>query len=262
MQNVSSKVVSLVSPPLTECRDLINDALAKQKVLIVVGNCTANYEGRAASKLTWGERVLMIKADGSVLIHRRLGYEPVNWQPPRCQFHVSLEEGKLLCILATRRKPKESLKLLFDHVSAALALTLADEGEFAMHVTEEQMKRAIMFDPSLVEAGLKLISEETKMGESGFTDVFAEDAQGRLVVIEIKRNPASREAALQLNRYVETLKGRVNRPVRGILAAPELRSGTSTLLARLGYDFKAVSPEKCFQVLKPRADSRLSEFLQ
>lgn len=236
--------------------------MAKQKVVVLAGNCAVDYEGRAASKLTWGERVLMIKADGSVLIHRRSGYEPVNWQPPKCQFHISVEDGKLLSISATRQKPRESLKVLFDDVTVALAVTLADEGEFAMHVTEEQMKQAILRDPSLVEAGLKLISEETKMGDSGFTDVYAEDAQGRLVVVEIKRNPASREAALQLNRYVETLRKRVNRPVRGILAAPELRSGTSTLLARLGYDFKAVSPEKCFQVLKPRADSRLSEFLQ
>ncbi len=262
MSLADSKVVSLVSPSLTECRDLINDALAKQKVLIVAGNCTVNYEGRAASKLTWGERVLVVKADGSVLIHRRSGYEPVNWQPPRCQFRVGLEDGKLLSILAIRQKPKESLRLLFDKVSVALAVTLADEGEFAMHVTEEQMKRAIMLDPSLIETELKLISKETKMGDSGFTDVYAEDGHGRLVVVEIKRNPASRDAALQLNRYVETLRKRVNRPVRGILAAPELRSGTSTLLARLGYDFKAVSPEKCFQILKPRADARLSEFLQ
>jgi len=262
LSSVSSKVNSLVSPQLTDCRDLIIDAIAKQKVLIVAGNCTVNYEGRAASKLTWGERVLMIKADGSVLIHRRSGYEPVNWQPPKCQLQVSLDNGKLLSVLATRQKPKESLRLLFDKVTMAVALSLTDEGEFAMHVTEEQMKRAIMLDPSLVEPGLKPISEETKMGESGFTDVYAEDARGRLVVIEIKRNPASRDAVLQLNRYVETLRKRVNRPVRGILAAPELRSGTSTLLARLGYDYKTVSPERCFQTLKPRTDARLSEFLQ
>jgi RecB family endonuclease NucS len=152
--------------------------------------------------------------------------------------------------------------LIFDTITAALALTLADEGEFAMHVTEEQMKRAIMVDPSLVEPGLKLISEERRMGDSGFTDVYAEDASGQLVVIEIKRNAASRDAALQLNRYVETLRKRVSRPVRGILAAPELKSGTSTLLIRLGFDFKAVFPEKCFQVLKPRKDARLGEFLQ
>ena len=262
MTEVESKVVSLVSPQLTECRDLINDALAKQKVLLMAGNCTVNYEGRAASKLTWGERVLIIKADGSVLLHRRLGYEPVNWQPAKCRFQTSLEEGKLLRIVATRQKPKESLQLLFDDVAIVTTLSLADKGEFAMHVTEEQMKRAIMLDPSLVEPGLKLISEERKMGESGFTDVYAEDRDGRLVVIEIKRNAASREAALQLNRYVETLRKRVTRPVRGILAAPELKSGTSTLLARLGYDFKPVSPEKCFQILKPRTDARLSEFLQ
>jgi len=241
---------------------MIMDAIAKQKVLIVAGNCTVSYEGRAASKLTWGERVLMIKADGSVLIHRRSGYEPVNWQPPKCRFRVSLDDGRLLTVVATRQKPKESLRLIFDKVTVAVALSLTDEGEFAMHVTEGQMKRAIMLDPSLVELGLKLISEEAKMGESGFTDVYAEDAQGRLVVIEIKRNAASRDAVLQLNRYVETLRKRVNRAVRGILAAPELRSGTSTLLARLGYDYKAVSPERCFQILKPGTDARLSEFLQ
>jgi len=241
---------------------MIMDAIAKQKVLIVAGNCTVSYEGRAASKLTWGERVLMIKADGSVLIHRRSGYEPVNWQPPKCRFRVSLDDGRLLSVVATRQKPKESLRLIFDKVTVAVALSLTDEGEFAMHVTEGQMKRAIMLDPSLVELGLKLISEEAKMGESGFTDVYAEDAQGRLVVIEIKRNAASRDAVLQLNRYVETLRKRVNRAVRGILAAPELRSGTSTLLARLGYDYKAVSPERCFQILKPGTDARLSEFLQ
>jgi len=262
LPQVESKVVPLVSPQLTDCRDLINDALGKQKMLVIVGNCTVNYEGRAASKLTWGERVLIIKTDGSVLIHRRSGYEPVNWQPPKCQFRVTLEEGKLLSIVATRRKPRESLRLLFDDITVALALTLADEGEFAMHVTEEQMKQAIIVEPSLVEAGLKLISEERKMGDSGFTDVYAEDSQGRLVVVEIKRNAATRDAALQLNRYVETLRKRVNRPVRGILAAPDLKPGTSTLLAKLGYDFKAVSPEKCFQILKPRTDTRLSEFLQ
>jgi RecB family endonuclease NucS len=261
MSQVSPKVISMVSPQLTDCRDLINDALAKQKVLIVTGNCTVDYEGRAASKLTWGERVLMIKADGSVLLHRRSGYEPVNWQPPRCQFRVRIEDGKLLSVLATRQKPRESLKLVFDKIAVVMALALDDEGEFAMHVTEEQMKQAILLEPSLVEPGLKLISDETKMGDSGFTDVYAEDSSGRLVVIEIKRTPASRDAALQLNRYVVTLRKRVSRPVRGILAAPGLRSGTSVILAKLEYEFKAISPEKCFQVLKPRTDARLSEFL-
>lgn len=262
MSGVASNVVSQVSPKLGDCLNLINDALFKHRMLILAGNCTVDYEGRAASKLTWGERVLMIKADGSVLIHRRTGYEPVNWQPPKCQFRIAIEGDKLLNIVATRQKPRESLRLVFDDVTLALALTLNDEGQFAMHVTEEQMKRAIMIEPSLVEPGLKLISEERKMVDSGFTDVCAEDSSGQLVVIEIKRNPANRNAVLQLNRYVVTLRKRVNRPVRGILAAPELKSGTSTLLTKLGFDFKQISPEKCFRILKPRTEARLSDFLQ
>lgn len=257
-----TRVVSLISPPLTECRTLINDALVKQKMLIVAGNCTVNYEGRAASKLTWGERVLIIKADGSVLIHRLSGYAPVNWQPPRCQLSTNIEDGKLLSIVAVRQKPKESLKLVFDSITAILALSLADEGEFAMHVTEEQMKKAILTDPSLVEPGLTLIAEERKMGDSGFTDVYAEDSNGQLVVIEIKRKPAGCDAVLQLNRYVTTLRKRVNRPVRGVVAAPEIRSGAAVLLEKFGYDFKPVAPDKCFQILKPRVDARISDFLK
>jgi RecB family endonuclease NucS len=141
-----------------------------------------------------------------------------------------------------------------------MSLNLLDEGEFAMHVTEEQMKRALLFEPSMIEPGLKLIAEEHHLADAGFTDIYAEDGEGRLVVVEIKRVPAGKDAVLQLNRYIETLKKRVNRPVRGILAAPKLKAGAVEPLAKLGLEFKAVSLEKCFQVLKPHTGTRLTEF--
>jgi len=63
-----------------ETQRSIKEALAQRKLLLLVGNCWVNYKGRASSKLEPGERIVIIKEDGSVLVHRPCGYEAVNWQ--------------------------------------------------------------------------------------------------------------------------------------------------------------------------------------
>ena len=67
---------------LAEAAERIRMAIRSKEFLVIVGRMEVNYEGRASSTLGSGDRVLMIKPDGSVLIHRPTGYEPVNWQPP------------------------------------------------------------------------------------------------------------------------------------------------------------------------------------
>ena len=67
---------------LAEAVERIREAIRSKRLLIVVGRMEVSYAGRASSILGSGDRVLMIKPDGSVLIHRPMGYEPVNWQPP------------------------------------------------------------------------------------------------------------------------------------------------------------------------------------
>ena len=54
------------------------------------------------------------------------------------------------------------------------------------------MKQAILTAPELVEEGMKPLEAEKSFGEAGFTDIYAEDNHGNLVVVEIKRNPATR----------------------------------------------------------------------
>jgi hypothetical protein len=140
--------------------------------------------------------------------------------------------------------------------------TLTDAGEFALHVTEEQMKQAILIAPHLVEVGLKPLEEEKSLGYAGFTDIFAEDKNGLLVVVEIKRVPASRDAVVQLERYLDTLRKRIRRPIRGMVVAPELRKSAQPLLNSLKLEFVRLAPEKCFSVLKSRRDMKLSHFLK
>ncbi len=81
-----------------------------------------------------------------------------------------------------------------------------------------------------------------------------------MVVIEIKRRTAGKEAALQLEKYVQSLKKVVNREVRGILAAPGVAKGVQRLLVTLGLDFKLVDPKKCAEIIRKSDVKRLSEF--
>lgn len=253
-------VVTLENPTLEDAHELVKEALSERKALLIVGNCRVGYRGRASSKLEAGERIVVVKEDGSVLVHRPSGYEPVNWQPPGCLFQSRLAE-RVLEIRAIRQKPSESVKLFFDRLYLVSALSLVDAGEFSLYASEEDMQRAILLEPSLIEPNFKPISYEKKV-EPGFIDVYGIDEDGRFVVVEIKRKTAGRKAALQLDRYVEAIKGMVNREVRGVLAAPRLGKGVQRLLMSLGLDFKALDPKACGAVLTRSKTRKLAEFFE
>ena len=246
----------LVSPNVKEAVKVVKEAVSQRKTLLVIGNCWVRYRGRASSKLEPGERILIIKEDGSLLVHRSVGYEPVNWQPPGCIFHTQVK-GDMMEIRAVRRKPAESVRVFFDRIHMVSALSLVDSGEFTLYASEEDMQRAILLEPSLVEEGFKPISYEKKV-EPGFVDVYGVDKDENFVVVEIKRKTASNEAVLQLARYVDAIRNKVNRKVRGILVAPNIAKGVQRLLATLNLDFKALDPKKCAKSLK-RSETRKLE---
>jgi len=253
-------ITALINPTVDKAVSLIKDAFFKRQGLLIIGNCWVDYRGRASSKLESGERIAVFKEDGSVLVHRPVGYEPVNWQPSGCIFHVG-PVGAILQIKAVRRKPPESVRISFDRVYLVSVLNLVDAGEFALHTSEEDMQKAVLLMPSLVEDGLKPISYEKKV-EPGFVDVYCEDKAGRLVIIEIKRKTAGKQAALQLAKYAEALRDMVNKEVRGVLAAPSLGKGVQRLLTTLGLEFKALDPKKCAEVLSKPETKRLAEFFE
>jgi len=250
---------ALINPTVHESVSLIKQAFSKHQGVLIIGNCTVDYRGRASSQLTLGERLIILKQDGSVLVHRPVGYEPVNWQPPGCLFHVNAV-GNNMHVSAVRRQPTESVKISFDSIYLLATLSLSDTGNFTLHASEEDMQEAVLLTPSLIEEGLKPIAYEKKI-QPGFVDVYCEDKIGKLVVIEIKRKTAGKEAALQLAKYVGAVKNTVNKQVRGVLAAPSLGKGVQRLLTTLGLEFKALDPKKCAQILTKPENRRLQEFL-
>jgi RecB family endonuclease NucS len=250
-----------IKPTINEVVDSLDGALRARKLVLLIGECKVDYDGRASSTLEWGERLTIIKQDGSVLVHRPTGYEPINWQPPRCMVRVTLLNTGTLMLIASRSQPRETVSIEYRSIELAISTDLKDSAEFSLHVTEEQMKQALLISPELIEEGLKPLQAEKSLGEAGFTDIYAQDKNGRIVVVEIKRSAASNDAVLQLQGYLETLRGRVDKPLRGIIAAPELRKSAQPTLDKCKFEFVPVSPEECFAVLKAMKDMKLNQFM-
>ena len=255
------KAQMLYTPEINEeTKTLIEQSLAQRRMLLLIGKCRVEYQGRATSRLDAGDRLIIVKQDHSLLVHRPIGHEAVNWQLSGCVFRVSIEEGALV-VTSIHQRPHELVKICFDQLHLAVILNLKDQAEFTLHATEEDMQKAILLEPSILEDGFTPVSYEKKV-EPGFVDIYGVDSEGRFAVVEIKRKAAGRNAVLQLSRYVKTLREGANREVRGILVAPEIAKGCQRLLESLKLSFKPLNPQKCASILQRTKTLSLTDFLE
>lgn len=259
--NADQKVWCSVSLNGEDAKVILEQGISQKRLIQVLGSCHVEYQGRARSVLSEGERLLLLKPDGSILVHQATGVEPVNWQPPGATLKVSVNDGKL-SLQATRTKAHETVQITFSTVLCITLSSLQDAGQFSMHLTEEEMQKVLSLHPDLVETGLRTIRRERRV-IPGFIDLFARDKTGRFVVVEIKRSRADRDAVLQLHSYIKSLQAAENASpqIRGILVAPSLTKGTHALLEQLGLEYRRIEPSKCYQHLRESGTRRLTEYL-
>ena len=221
----------------------------------VAAECEVVYVGRAASLTEAGDYVVMVKHDGSVQVHGARGVKPINWQPRTDDLRVVRDEDDRVVLMAERHKPDELVQVTFNRVSLAMTLELRDEKVFQLHGSEAQMHAALARDPSVIEPGLRVLEHELLVGVGGI-DLYAMDALGRYVIVEVKRAKATQEAVHQLERYVNAVREQVPGEVRGILAAPDISKPARTVLERLGLEFceLAALPEE------PKPEAQLALF--
>jgi RecB family endonuclease NucS len=232
---------------------LVVTALQRKRFTIIYGRCSVEYEGRGASRLGPGDRVVIVKPDGAVLVHRPTGYSPVNWQPDSKTISVEESQGGLV-LRSVRSRPHETLTVLFHNVYAVLVLgEMEDTAEFIEYVDESEIRDYLYEHPEEIEQGLRPLAKEKPIG-NGYADIYAVDSKGLPVVIEVKRVAAGPDAVRQLHRYVETLKKDSKTRVRGILAAPSITKEALALLTSLGLEFKQVNLQEIYR--KTRAQAR------
>ncbi|MFT4882415.1 MAG: RecB family endonuclease NucS [Natronomonas sp.] len=236
-----TEVESRVAPGAEAARNLAAAALDREATVVVFGRCTVEYDGRAASMLGPGDRLVVLKPDGTALVHTDEGQQPVNWQPPGCDHSVSVEEG--LVVRSERETPPETLLVEFEGVAHAAAYDGSDPKELSLSGTEADLKQRVLAEPELVEAGFEPRATERET-PAGAVDVFGVDADGNRVVLELKRRRVGPDAVSQLNRYVDALARDLHADavVRGVLVAPSVTDRARRLLAERGLEFVSLEP--------------------
>lgn len=205
----------------------------------VAGRCAIDYQGRAASQLPSGNRLLLFKPDGTLLVHGSRKLKPVNWQPPGCTFSAAREDGKVV-LTASREKPKETVRIVLEEVQFVVSMSLDDGDELDLQGSEDDLQAFLAMRPQLIEPGFRFWSRERASGR-GPMDLYGEDAQGRRVVVEVKRRAAGVKEADQLRRYVERERAaRGDTPVRGILVAPQVSDKARKYLGDLDLEYREV----------------------
>lgn len=232
---------------LEEYADIIRRGIAQHKVVLILASCSVDYEGRGASTLSEGERIIVVKNDWAFLVHRPSGYSPVNWQPQSSIIEVDVQGG-LLIIKAVRSRPHEVVTVRISNVGLVVVSSLTDTAEFVEYMSEHDIRDLLAQHPDLLEEGLAVTNIE-KPVEPGFVDLYGVDKNGRIVVVELKRVTATREAVNQLHRYVQAVRKSLGRSVRGVLAAPNITRSALELVGRLGLEYKQLNLKKLRSIL-------------
>jgi RecB family endonuclease NucS len=198
-------------------------------VRLVIARCAVDYAGRLTAHLPLATRLLLVKADGSVLVHSDGGsYKPLNWMSPPCKLSVSepADEARAAGVTQvwTVQHTKSDDKLVV-----------------SLHEVLHDTSHELGVDPGLVKDGVeahlqKLLAEQvTTLGEGwslvrreyptaiGPVDLLVRDAAGATVAVEIKRR-GEIDGVEQLTRYLELLnRDPLLSPVAGIFAAQEIK---------------------------------------
>jgi RecB family endonuclease NucS len=232
----------ILNPKVSDALDFIekhHKSKADKTLLLLIGDCMIDYRGRARSFLDWGERVIMIKQDGAVLVHQPIMREPINWQPTGSKTGFSVKDDHLI-LRSHHKSPPEKMKISFRDLKLITATSLRDKAKLVISGMETDVVNEIISNPEVIEEGLR-ISKREKHVKSGMIDLFGYDINHTPVIIEVKRSLANISAVHQLRMYVSDIKKDVDQAnVRGILCAPRVPDMVKKLLSDYGLEWKEV----------------------
>lgn len=232
------KLITLQKPDPREAANKLLNGNISGKVVTAHVNCTVTYEGRAASTIEEGERIIIVKPDGTLLVHGDENYQPINWQSSGAEISADIsEEGHLQVIGET----DEYLEITCLEIYQLTVFNNKDSAELQLEGTEEEMHQRILENPEVIEDGLTNLEHEKKFS-FGRVDVFAKDSSGRPVIIEVKRRPATRDHVYQLYTYVMEYNQVSSTTARGILVAPTCTEYIHEVLDSYDLEYAQLDP--------------------
>jgi RecB family endonuclease NucS len=204
-------------------------------VRLVIARCSVDYSGRLTAHLPLATRLLLVKADGSVLVHSDGGsYKPLNWMAPPCAMaelepdDAQAAEGVIAVWRVVHAKSGDSLTVLIHEVLHDTSHELGVDPGLVKDGVEAHLQELLAEHIHTLGDGYSLVRRE-HMTAIGPVDILARDHVGASVAVEIKRR-GEIDGVEQLTRYLELMNRDPHlAPVTGVFAAQQIKPQARTL---------------------------------
>jgi endonuclease len=195
---------------------------------LIVARCEVTYSGRLNAYLPEATRLLIIKADGTVMVWSdRDGYKvkPLNWMTPPTAIE---EDGDRLLVRKRAGKTEDCLEIRLIEVLSDVSHEMGEAAGLEKDGVERDLQEELAAQPAVLADGLRLVRREWPT-DIGPVDLMCRDGDDGWVAVEVKRT-AGIEAVEQLVRYLERIRlDPATADCRGVLAAERFRPQALTL---------------------------------
>lgn len=201
---------------------------------LVIARCSVDYVGRLDAHLPMADRLLIVKADGSVSVHADdRAYKPLNWMTPPCTLKESAIEdldgddtGEVLWLV---ENPKgEQLRITIAEIHEEISYDMGEDPGLVKDGVEAHLQELLADQIDILGDSYTLVRREYPTA-IGPVDIMAKDENNKNVAIEVKRRGGI-DGVEQLTRYLELLnRDELLAPVSGVFAAQEIKPQARTL---------------------------------
>jgi RecB family endonuclease NucS len=221
---------------------------------LIVARCEVRYSGRLNAVLPLALRLLMLKADGSVLVHADTGgYKPSNWMTAPT---VIEEEPTRIVVRKRAGAAEDRLEIEIDEVLSDVTHDMGEAAALEKDGVERDLQEALAASPAYCGEGFRLVRREWPT-DIGPVDLMCRDGDDEWIAVEIKRI-GTIDAVEQLSRYLERIRlDPAMASCRGVLAAQSIKPQARVLAAARGLDCVVID----LAVLRGEREPDLTLFL-
>ena len=203
---------------------------------LLIARCSVDYVGRLSAHLPSAPRLVLVKADGSVSVHADdRAYKPLNWMSPPCTLRTEPSGAAGGELWTVTNKAGERLLITVEELLHDSTHELGVDPGLVKDGVEAHLQELLAAAPGWCGTGWRLVRREYPTA-IGPVDLLCRDGGGAAVAVEVKRR-AEIDGVEQLTRYLELLnRDPLLAPVRGVLAAQEIRPQARVLAVDRGID--------------------------
>ena len=201
---------------------------------LIVARCEVRYTGRLTAVLPLALRLIMVKSDGSVMVHADTGgFKPQNWMTPPTVLEWEGEPLERLVVRKFAGKTEDKLDVRIEEVVSDVTHDMGEAAALEKDGVEKDLQEALAAAPGWCGDGFRLVRREWPT-DIGPVDLMCRDEEHAWIAVEIKR-VATIDAVEQLTRYLERIRlDPAMADCRGVLAAEQIKPQARVLAEARG----------------------------